>query len=239
MPDPTDKAYLLRLGGRVALLAVLCILGSVVAGQLPPVSAFDQRWMDSHTRDNGLLGMLNFLWVATLFISIGLPRQMAAFLGGYAFGFIEGVVLSTLATSLSCALVLLLSRAFAKPLLNYFFLRRVQQLAAFLSPQPFSKALVLRLLPVGNNLLTNLAAGVCSVAVVPFVLGSTLGYLPQMLVFALMGKGVLLQSGWKIALSLVLFVLSSVLSWRLYQQQRRSNGALAAEALVNDGDSTR
>ncbi|MFC4656354.1 TVP38/TMEM64 family protein [Rheinheimera marina] len=236
MLNPSHKDYLLRLGGRVCLLALLCVLGSVVAEQLPSISAFDQSWMDSHTRDNGLWGMLNYLWVATLFISVGLPRQLAAFLGGYAFGFVEGVLLSTLAASLSCLLVLLLSRAFARPLLNYFFLRRVQQIAPFLQQQPFSKALVLRLLPVGNNLLTNLAAGVCSVAVLPFLLGSTLGYLPQMLVFALMGKGVLLQSGWKIALSLMLFVLSSVLSWRLYQRQRQSASTMPEAAIKTNGD---
>jgi uncharacterized membrane protein len=54
----------------------------------------------------------------------------------------------------------------------------------------------------------------------PFVIGSFIGYLPQMAIFALMGKGIVVLSAWKIILSVVLFVISAVLSLRLYKQYK-------------------
>ena len=50
--------------------------------------------------------------------------------------------------------------------------------------------LLIRLLPVGNNFATSLAAGVSRVPARPFLLGSLLGYMPQTMVFALAGSGV-------------------------------------------------
>jgi membrane protein implicated in regulation of membrane protease activity len=51
-------------------------------------------------------------------------------------------------------------------------------------------------------------------------MSSMIGYLPQMAIFALMGKGVIVLSIWKVVLSIVLFVISSLLSVRLYKQYR-------------------
>jgi uncharacterized membrane protein len=59
-----------------------------------------------------------------------------------------------------------------------------------------------------------------------------------MAIFALMGKGVVIMSAWKIGLSILLFFISSALSVRLYQQykavellgrQQVEDSALAAE----------
>jgi len=88
-------------------------------------------------------------------------------------------------------------------------------------------------------MLTNILAGMTSVAVLPFLLGSMIGYVPQMLVFALMGKGVLLQSGWKIGLSFALFAFSSLLSWYLYQQHRTSQESLRSIESLSTGERTR
>lgn len=213
---------LLKIFGRLVMLAVLCFLVSLAAHQAPDPTHFNQQWIDNQARHNGWQGILNYLLVATLLISIGLPRQLAAFLAGYAFGFFKGLLLSMLAVSISCLLTVLLVRVFARPFARHFFSKRVSQLDAFVHGHPLKKAMVLRLLPVGNNMLTNILAGMSSVAVLPFLLGSVIGYLPQMLVFSLMGKGVLLQSGWKIGLSFALFVFSSLLSWHLYQQYQTS-----------------
>jgi len=223
MMNNDSHRALLKLAGKLCLLALLCWLASIAATQLPDFDHFNQQWIDSQTRQNGLQGMLNYLLAATLLLSIGLPRQLAAFLAGYAFGFLQGLLLSMLPVSLSCLFTVWLARLFARPLARRFFAVRVARLDHFLHFHPFNKAVVLRLLPVGNNLLTNLVAGLSSTGIWPFVAGSILGYLPQMFIFALMGKGVLLQSGWKIALSLVLFTLSSLLSWHLYQQHRNAS----------------
>ena len=60
----------------------------------------------------------------------------------------------------------------------------------FVGLHPFQMTMIVRLLPVGSNVLTNLIAGVSRVRPVPFFAGSAVGYLPQTLAFALVGSGV-------------------------------------------------
>ena len=81
--------------------------------------------------------------------------------------------------------------------------------------------LLIRLLPLGNNLVTNLAAGVSSVKATPFFLGSTIGYLPQTLVFSLVGSGISVDQELRIAISIFLFVISGLIGVSLYRKYRK------------------
>ena len=78
---------------------------------------------------------------------------------------------------------------------------RWQAVARFLNENTFQKTLAVRCFPVGNNLATNVIAGSCAAPPLPFFMGSLLGYLPQMLLFALTGSGVAIASGTRIAVS--------------------------------------
>jgi len=180
--------------------------------------SFNQQWIDSQVRNDGLQGALYFMLIAALVTSIGCPRQLVAFLGGYAFGFVEGTILSTLGVGMGCMLSLFCARIVIRPFVNRRFPRRIVKINKFLSVSPLLKTIIIRLLPIGNNLVTNLIAGVTNVKAHLFILGSLIGYIPQMAIFALMGKGVVVLSIWKIGLSIVLFFISSALSVRLYQE---------------------
>ena|GEM_PF-190423 len=202
-------------------LTVLCF--SHLISLFPSFDAFNQQWIDKHTRDNGVTGVVQFLTVSVFLLSIGLPRQLVAFMGGYAFGFAEGVIYSTFAATLSCAVVMAVSRYFARPLIIHHFEIRVRKLDRFLLRSPFLKSVIIRLFPVGNNLFTNICAGVSKIPQHSFILGSALGYIPQMAVFALMGKGVLVNSEFKIIISALLFGLSSLISAYLFKVYRRQH----------------
>ena len=115
------------------------------------------------------------------------------------------------------------SRYFARPMIIHRFEMRVRKLDRFLFRSPFLKSVIIRLLPVGNNLLTNIFAGVSKIPSRSFILGSTVGYIPQMAVFALMGKGVLVNSELKIIISAILFGMSSLLSAYLFKVYRRQH----------------
>jgi uncharacterized membrane protein YdjX (TVP38/TMEM64 family) len=110
----------------------------------------------------------------------------------------------------------LLGRAFV----HGRFPDKVRRLDEFLGRHPFMMALLIRLLPVGHNLSTNLIAGVSSVRALPFVAGSGLGYLPQTLVFALAGSGVHLDPAWRIGSAVALFLLSAILGVWLFRRFR-------------------
>lgn len=203
----------------LALIASLALLGylastSQVAGLL------DERWIDQNVRGHGLNGDLLFLVAGGLSTAIGLPRQLIAFLGGYAYGIWAGTLLATLAAGLGCILSFYYARLLGRSMLVARYSGRIQKLDDFVHEHPFNMTLLIRLLPVGSNLATNLIAGVSKVRPLPFFAGSVLGYLPQSLVFALVGGGVQVENQWRVALAAGLFIVSGVLGVRLYRRFR-------------------
>ena len=100
------------------------------------------------------------------------------------------------------------------------FGRRLRPLRDALAESPFDTTLALRLLPVGNNLALNLLAGMAGIAAAPFLAASAIGYLPQTLVFALLGKGVRVDGAWQISLAAAMLVASVLLGLRLLRRHR-------------------
>ena len=119
-------------------------------------------WIDAAVRDHGLAGQLVFFAAGILFTGFGLPRQVICFLGGYAFGFSTGTLLALAATVTGCAGAFLFARLAARDLVAGRFSKRLRKADTFLAGNPFSTILMIRLLPVGSNLATNLLAGVSS-----------------------------------------------------------------------------
>lgn len=180
----------------------------------------DQGWIDREVRGKGLDGELLFIAIGTLATAVGFPRQVISFMGGYAFGFAWGTVLGVLATVLGCIATFVYARLFGRALLANRLGGRIARVDAFVRDNPFTMTLLIRLLPVGSNVATSLAAGLSSVAALPFLLGSAVGFVPQTLVFALVGSGVSVDPFWRIGLGTVLFVVSGVLGVYLYRRLR-------------------
>lgn len=188
----------------------------------------DQAWIDREVRGRGLSGELLFLGVGALMTAVGLPRQIVAFLGGYAFDWLLGTALAVVAATLGCALAFGYARLLGRGLVTARLPGLARRLDAFLDRQPFFMALLIRLLPVGHNLSTNLAAGVSRVRAWPFIAGSALGYLPQTLVFALAGSGINLDPAWRLGSAVVLFLVSALLGVWLYRRYRQAAALEAA-----------
>ena len=112
------------------------------------------------------------------------------------------------------------ARFFARETIAGKFSDRIRRVDAFLSENPFVMTLLIRFLPMGSNFLTNLAAGVSGVPGVVFVAASAVGYVPQMVIFALVGSGVHLDTGYGIGLSVILFIASGLLGVHLYRKYR-------------------
>lgn len=202
-----------------ALFISLVILGVVMKTTGLGIF-FDEAWVDAAVRDQGGRGILLFVGVGWGLTSVGLPRQLVAFLGGYAFGLVAGTGLALAATTLGCVTAFLFARLVARDWVAGKISGRIRRVDDFLSDNPFSMTLLIRLLPLGSNFLTNLAAGVSSVRPWPFFAGSALGYVPQMVVFALIGSGVSLDTELRIGLSVVLFVVSGLIGISLYRKYR-------------------
>jgi uncharacterized membrane protein YdjX (TVP38/TMEM64 family) len=209
---------------RVILKGLALILSLALLGYLFNASdlgnSVNEAWIDARVRGHGLNGALLFLLMGGLFTAIGLPRQIIAFLGGYAFSVWLGTLLGALAALIGCMLTFAYARLFGKGLLRSRLGERAGRFDRFIHDHPVSMTVLIRLLPAGSNLLTNLAAGISSIRPAHFFSGTFLGYLPQTLVFALVGSGVHIAPALKLALAIGLFLVSGVLGVWLYRRYR-------------------
>ena len=204
----------------LGILASLVVIGYLI--QLSGLSEMlDQTWVDKEIRGHGLKGELLFLAVGAFATGVGMPRQVVAFMGGYAFGFAYGTFLGTLAALLGCIGTFYYARLLGRSMVAKRFPGKVRKMDNFIRDNPFNMTLLIRLLPVGSNLVTNLAAGVSSAAALPFFAGSALGFVPQTAVFALVGSGIALDPVWRIGMGALLFVVSGVLGVMLYRRLRQ------------------
>jgi len=209
-------SYLLR---GLGLILSLCLIGYLLH-ELQLFDILDAAWMDHWVRGKGIQGELVFLAAGAILTALGLPRQLIAFFAGYSFGLTLGLLLGVLASALGAAMAFWYARLLARQMVATHFPRQVQRLDAFTRDAPFLKTLAIRLLPVGNNLLTSLAAGVSGISAVSFLAGSTLGYVPQTLIFAMAGSGITVDPVLRIGGSVVLFLVSGVIAIYWYRRMQ-------------------
>ncbi len=168
-----------------------------------------------------LQGAATLVAAGALLTGLGMPRQMAAFAGGYAFGPWLGGAVSLLAQVLGCAIAFWWARIVARDWARRRLGARLARMDRWLARRPFTATLTLRLLPVGNNLALNLMGGVSGLPAGAFLAASLIGYVPQTAVFALAGSGVHVDRSVQIALGAGLFAASAVLGWLLSRARHR------------------
>lgn len=148
-----------------------------------------QNELTAALAEGGVRGQGVFLLLATFLTAIGLPRQIPAFAAGYAFGPWYGSAIAIVAQTLACSLDFIWARAIGQAFVRRRFGKRLTKIDAALCSHPFTATLTLRLMPVGSNILLNLAAGLTSVRLLPFLAASTIGFIPQTVIFSLLGQG--------------------------------------------------
>lgn len=207
------------------VLRGLVLIGSLVAvGLLVEKtrfgSTFGAAWIDAEVRGHGFVGELLFVGVAGMLAAVGVPRQFVSFLGGYAFGLMFGSGLAVAATVIGCAASFYYARLLGRAYVVRRFPGRVQRLDNLIHVHPLAMTLLIRLAPVGNNLITNLVAGVTSVRASLFFAASGIGYVPQTVAFALVGSGVNVDPVFRTALGVALFMVSGALGVWLFRKSR-------------------
>lgn len=164
-----------------------------------------------------ILILFIFLALAT---SIGLPRQIAALVAGINFGAVLGVIVATIAATLGCLITFSVSRYLFSEKITRKYPQQLAKLSGFLGEQTFLKAIVIRILPLGSNFLTNIIAGVSKVSMPAYVSGSFVGFIPQMIIFSLAGSGIRLGEKNELIASVGLFIVALILSAYLFKKHK-------------------
>jgi uncharacterized membrane protein YdjX (TVP38/TMEM64 family) len=197
----------------------------VAGGFLLKTSEFgeiiDKNWIDNYVSSNGLEGQLIFILVASLLVTIGFPRQIISFLSGYAFGLNLGTIIAVVACGIGCAIAFFFARFIGREWVTSKFPNRLAKADKFFSANTFATTLLIRFMPAGSNIVTNLVAGVSRARAFVFIAGSMLGYIPQTIIFALLGSGFQIDIEFRITLGVMLFLASILLGLFLYRRYKR------------------
>lgn len=223
----------LRALARPALFLGGLLAGGFALHLVSRAGGLDPAVLNSWITGQGWLGRLAFIGIGAAACAVGMPRQAVAFAGGYAFGAVQGALTAWAAMLLGLAASFWWARLAGRDFAARRLGEKLRRIDRFIAENPFSATLTLRLLPVGNNFALNLLAGLSGVAFGPFLAGSAIGYLPQTIVFALLGKGVRIEREVQIALGILLFVASALLGLWLLSRHRRAQ-ALAKAAWLQD-----
>jgi uncharacterized membrane protein YdjX (TVP38/TMEM64 family) len=208
------------------LLLGLAGIGLVWARLPPPMSP---AALAPLIAEAGTAAPALFVVLAGLAMAVGVPRQAGAFAAGYLFGPWLGTAIGLAASVVSAAVDFGWARFIGRAAVERRLTGRLARIDGFLAANPFGASLMLRLLPVGNNVVLNLLAGVSGVTGGWFLLGSTIGYLPQTIVFALLGSGARLGRGLELALAVGLFLASALVGAALYRREMGRVSAASAD----------
>lgn len=181
-------------------------------------------WLEGMTPSRTPSGAMLYLGVVMALSMAGTPRQVLSMVGGHAFGAFGGCFLATAGLTAGCVLLFYLSRGLGGNILSRRpgtrLGARLKTLETAFAANTFTGTLMLRLCPVGNNAVLNIAAGLTRVSAPRFFAASALGYIPQNLAFSLLGSGVSVSDGCRVALSLGLFLAATILGAVLYSRSK-------------------
>lgn len=181
----------------------------------------DSNWVVEFVKEKGQQAVAFLVAMGAVYAALGAPRQLMAFAFGFTFGAIEGAILALIATEGGCILSFYIAKWLFRSTLQQRFNNSLMKFERLVKHNTTIKVLMIRLLPIGSNLFTNVAAGATTVPSKGFFLGSFIGYIPQTLVFAYAGAGVGLSEREKIIISIGLFIISSLIGSLLYRSQFR------------------
>ena len=209
MSSVSRKILLRRLFKGATLFVVLAAVLVLVRAVEPGTEAYS-RFVNEHIRAHGPTGVALYVGLAGIFTCVGVPRQLISLAGGYAFGAFWGTVWSTAGVTVGCMASFGYARFLGQSFVQRRFGRRIDKLEKFGVIEEH----------LGDNVMTNILAGVSRIPALPFFAGSCLGYIAQNFIFALLGSGVRVEPFWRTAISAGLFVVASLLGLWLYRRYK-------------------
>lgn len=216
IPDTTPDIR--KETGRLIIGACL-VAGIIALLYFTPL----KQWLDSVRElkeriDNyGWKAHAIFILGSVAGIAVGVPRLILCGLGGFLFGFVEGLLASQFAGVLGSYGAFLITRLWAPKQWVQRKLANSDRLKSVLEKPSVGSIFVARQLPV-PGIVPNVLLGVLNTSHLTFLIGTFLGYLPSNIPVALagssMGKESLMKAIGQVSTAmLALGVFSALIMW--------------------------
>ena len=221
----TEKKRKILSGGAIILFILFCAVVGWVIGK--PILQFASEpekfrlWVQSH----GFFGKIAFIFMIMFQVVIALvPGEPLEIAAGYAFGAIEGTILSMLGIFLGSMIVFFLVRRFGVKLVEVFFTYEKIKSAKFLQNRKKVAALVFLMffLPGTPKDLLTYFVGLTDIKTKHFLLIATVARIPSLVTSTIGGSLLGVQ---KYTFAIIVFgitLIVSVIGWCIYNRMGKS-----------------
>jgi uncharacterized membrane protein YdjX (TVP38/TMEM64 family) len=220
-----------NLKSGILLLTVICIIATAIAvyllGGIDPAQI--QAWLTSAGIWAPIIYILLYI-VATMLV---LPSTVLNLTGGAIFGPWLGTVWTTLGAIIAAAIAFAFTRTIGRETVQKRLAGRWQAMDAEVRRGGLFYMFAIRLIPIMPYGLVNFAAGLTSISFKDYVLGTTLGTVPSVLPFVLLGSSGLkaIKTGDFLPLLLALCLTGILVGGSTWYRQRRTFPKKAVENL--------
>lgn len=219
LPVPDFKRAYLKTGVVVLVLALFVVLLNLT----PAGEYLNVEELQALVSDTGAWAPLAFFGLAAILIFVGAPRLIFCALGGALFGFIEGLALSQMATMLGSLGPFLFARWSAREWVTAR-LKSFKIAREYLQNPSVMDVFLLRHVPIWGVFI-NLLLGSNNVRLRTFFIGSFFGFLPQGIVFTLIGSGIGEESTLmvisRVWCAILVLVVAAIITRRVMRRDRR------------------
>lgn len=188
-----------------ALLGLLALLGLVALG----LWVYQSGWLDPVRLERlglrlGPWGPLVLAGVMALTVVVGpIPTMVVSVAAGMIYDPLLAFLLSMAGALLGAGLSFWIARLVGRPVIERFFHGHVALFPECPQRLLFGMVLLARLIPVVSFALVSYAAGLTALTTGRFLVATALGMSPMTLIYVLAGKGIAIDSGWAMAVGLV------------------------------------
>jgi uncharacterized membrane protein YdjX (TVP38/TMEM64 family) len=139
---------------------------------------------------------------------LGVPQWILISGSLFAFGSLDGAFYSWVSTLISAVLNFTIGYWLGHERISRYNGKKMVYLKRFLNKNSIYSSFIVRLFPSGPFILINMAAGASSIKLIPFLIGTSLGIIPKILILALLSNGILLVTeGQLISLTIIIIAL--------------------------------
>lgn len=200
-----------RLAKDIFSLSIIILIffgvGYFMSGHVDAVRAALQR------SENRTQGILIFVALGSLLVSVGIPRMWLCGIAGGLYGAVMGSGLGLLVSLIGSIIPYLVGRSVLKGIVKRRFGKRVNEWKEKFRKHAFEFTLSLRLLPGANATVTSMACGAARCPFGAYMLATTIGYVPNSVALAVLGSAAAKNSGLQIALTIPLLLISIFIPW--------------------------
>ena len=151
------------------------------------------KYIKAQLRSVGCYAPVIYMACVFTLVSIGVPRLLFCPIGGFAFGFIEGLLWTQLATLFGYYVTFLFVRWGGREYVLHHWMK-LGRLQKIFDLPAIPAVIIVRQLPI-SGLITNLMLGLAPIRHLDFLVGTVIGLLPEAIPFTLVASGTVKLGG--------------------------------------------